>query len=199
MDKDLVSLYKYLKDNDIVLEANHLNLVIKKYSLDANDLYSVLPNALLDATKYLRDIVASPLNIMLDELSALCLSLSAAYNEKTGITREFEKFITKLENLITSAIEGVGFLEKYKILEQGASEDYRIARQRVRALKEQMSVLDTMTGEMSYNYKERASDFCENVRRAADIALAQTDPEEWYKYNKKLFNLIIEEVEFIFR
>lgn len=197
MEKDLVSLSKYLKQNGIVSEAIYLDSIIKKYSYDMEDLYS-LPKTLVEGAKSIRDSIISPFNIMLDELSSLCLSLSAASNEKTSLIKEIRIFVKKIEDLINFAIQGVDLLEKYKILEQGASQDYKDARDRIRLLKEKMSVLDPMTGEMSYHYKETASNLCETARIAIDGLLSTTDPKAWYKGTKTFFDSALKDLESIF-
>jgi predicted DNA-binding protein len=197
MKKELVSLSKYLKQNGIVSEAIYLDSIIKKHSYDMEDLYS-LPTTLVEGVKSIRDSIISPFNIMLDELSSLCLSLSAASNEKTSLIKEIRIFVKKIEDLINFAIQGADLLEKYKILEQGASQDYKDARDRIRLLREEMSVLDPMTGEMSYNYNETASNLCETARIAVDGLLSTTDPKAWYEGTKNFFDSVLKDLESIF-
>ena len=65
-----------------------------------NDLYSIVPKGIYESVKWARDTIISPFKIMLDELSILCLSMSAALHERNSLSREFRVFIQAFEDLI---------------------------------------------------------------------------------------------------
>jgi len=199
MKKDLIKLSKYLNDNNLVSEANHLDFIMKKYSFDLGDMYTALPEYLTKATKEVRDAIISPFKIMLDELSTLCLSISAASNEGKSILQEVEDFIESLNKLISFALSADEFLKKYNIIQIGAEEDLKEARERVRLLTIKMSEEDPETGEWSYNFDSVNSELCEKIRQSADLLLSITDLEAWAETSRGIIKSLIKDLESIIK